>query len=186
MAGGDCATRRGGGRLCRTEKGMAPPRAAGRGVVGVRLCGAREGVSASQKGGATDRVRGRAGEEDINICVAWGALLSYAPDNAFAPSFPHSRLPMDAFAAPFLARRAWLGVPVSSDVLEIFSRGGGTSRGAPRELAWGETAGALPSMGRTGGGSGARNRNAPRSTLNVQRSMNWQLAAGNWQLVVCE
>src|SRR5450432_3859386 len=88
-------------------------------------------------------------------CVSQSALLSYASDDGAARSFPHPRLPMDPFATPLVARRAVHGLPLSSDLLRLFSRGGGTPRPAARELARAEAARALPPMGRAGGGSGA-------------------------------
>ena len=91
----------------------------------------------------------------MNICASVAALLSYAPDDGFARSFPYSRLPMDAFAAAFAARRAVHRLPVSSDLLGVFSRGGGTPRSAARELARAQTPRALPALGRAGGGSGS-------------------------------
>ncbi len=91
----------------------------------------------------------------MNICASCSALLSYASDDGFARSFPHPRLPMDAFAAAFVARRAVHRLPVSSDLFRLFYRGGGAPRGVARELAGSETPRALPAMGRAGGGSGA-------------------------------
>ena len=91
----------------------------------------------------------------MNICASVAALLSYAPDDGFARSLPYSRLPVDAFAAAFAARRAVHRLPVSSDLLGVFSRSGGTPRRAPRELARAQTPRALPALGRAGGGPGS-------------------------------
>src|SRR5450432_2326733 len=88
-------------------------------------------------------------------CVSQSALLFYAPDDGFARSFPHPRLPMDALATAFLARRTVDWLPVSSQLFDLLSRGGGNARGAAGKLAWAEATCALSALGRAGGGSGA-------------------------------
>jgi len=115
----------------------------------------------------------------MNICASRGTLLSYAPDDGFASSFPYSCLPIDALAAAFLARWAVDWLQVSSNLLDLFSRGGGTARGSARKLARAETAGTLPTVGWAGGRSCAGGEDIQCSTFGAKRSM-------NWQFVVCE
>lgn len=57
----------------------------------------------------------------MEICVALGAPLFYAPANGFARSFFHSRLPMDALADSLRARWPEHGLPLSSDLFGLLS-----------------------------------------------------------------
>ena len=89
----------------------------------------------------------------MNICASVAALLSYAPDDGFARSLPYSRLPVDAFAAAFAARRAvHRRCRFHPTCSEYFLEAVETPRRAPRELARAQTPRALPALGRAGGG----------------------------------
>jgi hypothetical protein len=84
---------------------------------------------------------------ELRGCTFGGTPLFCAPYDGLAPPVSHSRLPMDFVAAPFLARRARVRLPISSHLLGVFSRGGGKARGAPGELARAEANRTLPSLG---------------------------------------
>ena len=83
---------------------------------------------------------------------------------------------MDALAAAFVARWTVDWLQISSNLLGLFSRGGGAPWGGARELARAETTRTLPAVGRAGGRSCAEGENVQRSTFNVKRSMNWHFA----------
>jgi len=74
---------------------------------------------------------------------------------------------MDALAAAYVAWGTVDWLPVSSNLLGLFSWGGGAPRGGARKLARGETIGTLPAVGWAGRRSCAGVENVQRSTLNV-------------------
>ena len=79
---------------------------------------------------------------------------------------------MDALADPLGAGWPGHGLPVSSDLFRLLSRGGGTPRRVARELAGIETAWALSALGRAGGrpGAGAAGHASARARLSPANS----------------